>query len=98
MLNMRSAAIAVITSASLSLLAMSVAQAGQNGKETSAAGYLSRNSRSRIRKSITRLGRPSWLTVRSARRHFRAPICPPSFRRIITAPTAAKWPSSPVKS
>ena len=38
MLNMRSAAIAVITSASLSLLAMSAAQAGQNGKETSAVG------------------------------------------------------------
>jgi hypothetical protein len=38
MLNMRSAAIAVITSASLSLLAMSAAQAGQDGKETSAVG------------------------------------------------------------
>jgi hypothetical protein len=38
MLNMRNAAIAAITSASLSLLAMSVAQAGQNGKETSAVG------------------------------------------------------------
>ena len=38
MLNMRSAAIAVITSASLSLLAISVAQAGQNGRETSAVG------------------------------------------------------------
>jgi hypothetical protein len=38
MLSMRSAAIAVITSASLSLVAMSVAQAGQNGIETSAVG------------------------------------------------------------
>jgi hypothetical protein len=38
MLNMRNAAIAAITSASLSLLAISVAQAGQNGKETSAVG------------------------------------------------------------
>ena len=38
MLNVRNAAIAAITSASLSLLAISVAQAGQNGKETSAVG------------------------------------------------------------
>jgi hypothetical protein len=88
MSNLRRKTTAAIAVTLLSLSVISAAQAGKDGEETSSAGMAAKKQQVPHKEIYNTTRTPFMVDRQTGPATFRASVHRPSFRQIITAPTA----------